>query len=91
MQDAPVKGEDVKQIEMLTLVLVEPLDLHIEQGRGVDRECRREVWMIVGQMDFVGMLHRHELELERGIIGPLFKLAEFIEVLLIQGSRQFSR
>ncbi len=32
-------------------------------------------------MDFVGVLHRHEIVLEGGIVRPLFQLAEFIKVL----------
>ena len=39
-QDALVAGDDVQHVEQLALVLVDALDLHVEQGAGVQRDVQ---------------------------------------------------
>ena len=39
LQQPAIEREDVEQIEVLALVFVEPLDLHVEERRGVHRDA----------------------------------------------------
>ena len=79
MQHAAVKGQDVKQIEVLTLVFVQPLHLDVEDRIGGDLHAALALDKC-GQIRFVVPLHGHELAAEAGIFGELLKATEPVKI-----------
>ena len=79
MEKAPIEGENVEEIEVLSFVLVEPLNLDIEEGGWVDGDVAVLLDQ-AGEADLVGMFDSHEFLLKLGIIGKGFEVAKSIEV-----------
>lgn len=72
--------DDAKDVELLTLVLVDSLDLNIEQSRGVhsDADSRLDE---LGKSDFVGILDLGPFLTEFLVLSILLKLVQIGEVL----------
>ena len=51
LQDAPVEREDVQQVQVLALVLVQPLDLDVEDGVRRDLEPPHSARITRGEVD----------------------------------------
>ena len=79
LEQAPIEGENVEEIEVLPFVFVEPLNLDIEEGGWVDGDVAVLLDQ-AGEADLVGMFDSHEFLLKLGIIGKGFEVAELIEV-----------
>lgn len=71
---------DTKDVHLLTLVLVYPLDLNIEQCSWVDCDASGGLNML-RKADLVGILNLGPLLLELLVINILLKLIEVVEVL----------
>ena len=79
LQDAAIEREDMKQVQVLALVFMQPLDLDIEERGRIDRDAAF-IEDDLGQANLVGMFHRHEFVLESGIVGPLLQPAKLVEI-----------
>ena len=64
---------------MLTLVFVQALDMHIEEGRWIDGNAAVSL-DDSGQIEFVGVLDIHEIRLELRIVGEAFQAAKFVQI-----------
>lgn len=78
--DAEVAVDDTQDVKLLTLVLMETLDLDIEQGLGVDFDARG-FEDVFGQTLLVGGLDGSPLGLELLVVDEAFQLVEQGEVL----------
>ena len=81
LEQTAVEPEDMEEIKVLALVFVETLDLHVEDGGGVDLDAAL-VKDALGECFFVRVLDRHEFFAERGIIGRRFEFAQQVEIAL---------
>ena len=79
LEKAPIEGENVEEIEVLSFVLVEPLNLDIEEGGWVDGDVAVLLDQ-AGEADLVGVFDSHEFLLKLGIIGKGFEVAKSIKV-----------
>ncbi len=68
----------MQHVEQLALVLVNPLDLHVEQGIRADGDAR-EVRDVVGQAPLVGRLYRGEGALELWFAGQRLETLQVIQ------------
>ena len=71
--------DDVQDVEQLPLVFVNPLDLHVEEGVGVDPDAGAVVDQ-APQPLLVGLLDAPELFLKGRVPGPGLQLPQLIEV-----------
>lgn len=77
---AHVAVDDTKDVELLPLVIVYPLDLHVEEGRRVDRDARRCL-DVLGQPHLVGVLDLGPLAPEARVVGQGLEPVELCQVL----------
>ena len=75
MQKPAVKGEQMKKIEMLSLVFVQSLDLGIEKRIGINLQINF-ILNHLSQNDFIPSLDVHEFFLEGRIVGDFLQAAE---------------
>lgn len=80
MQEPAVEGENVEEVEVLALVLVQPLYLDVENRFGVELYAA-ELLHYAGEASLVCALDVHVLLLEGRVAGMLFEPAEHFEVL----------
>lgn len=77
--DAVVERNDVQTVEQLALVLVDPLDLHVEHGRQVDRDAvllleeRRQLHLVL----LLDRLHGPD---EAGIVHVSLQLLQILQM-----------
>ena len=76
--DVQVNG--MQDVQELTLVFVDTLDLHVEERVHVDIHALRCL-EVLGEAFLVLLLDSHEFLLELGVLRKLFELLEFIEIL----------
>ena len=79
LENAAVEGQNVEQIQVLTLVFVEALDLDVEEGRGIDLNAALFL-NDLGEEFLVLVFDRHEFLAELGIFGEGFEFAELVEI-----------
>ena len=77
--DPVVHGDDVEDVQQLSLVLMDPLDLHVIDGRGVDLNPRL-VLQIRGQVGLVLLFHFHHFQLERQVRCQGCQITKLIQV-----------
>ena len=71
----------MEQIQVLTLVFVQALDLHVEEGRWIHRDCAISL-DDSGKIELVDLLDIHEICLELRVVGETFQGAELVEISL---------
>ena len=82
-----VGGQDVQGVHVLALVLVQALDLHIEQGRGV-HNVPLGLLQVLGQPLLVGLLDLLQLLQHRGVLRIFPQALQLIRVVDIVFSDQ---
>ncbi|CSB33643.1 Uncharacterised protein [Vibrio cholerae] len=79
IDEAMVERQDVQHIEMLTLVLMQTFDLHIENRIGIELDAH-VIFHPISQTRFVGFFHFHKAFLERGIFGVLRHFGQLVQL-----------
>ena len=74
-----VQRDDVQHVEVLALVLVDPLDLNVEQPVGVQLDAGRRA-DVVGEPRLVGTLDLSPLAAERGVVDERLEPAQPVQV-----------
>ena len=77
--EALVFGDDAEHVQRLPLVFVDALDLHVEDGTGIDVGAGG-LANDISQTDFVLLLDGEELTAERGVVGEALKFAEAADI-----------
>jgi hypothetical protein len=77
---AVVERDDVQHVEQLPLVFVDALDLHVEQGIGIDLDAQ-PLADDLRQARLVVALDAHEGVAEGGVVGQRRQLPQLVEVL----------
>src|ERR1700722_2532480 len=76
---AKIEGENIKHIQMLTLVFVDSFDLGIEHGAGIYREAG-VLEDVLSESHFDVTLHLPPLSAEGGILSAGLQLLEVLQV-----------
>ena len=79
LENAAVEGQNVEQIQVLTLVFVQALDLDVEEGRGIDLNAALFL-NDLGEEFLVLVFDRHEFLAELGVFGEGFEFAKLVEI-----------
>src|SRR5262249_590077 len=75
-----IERDDVQNVQVLPLVFVNPLDLHVEHGVGVDSNAGAAVGD-AGQLELVGTLDGTPITLKNPIVSKLLQISQASEVL----------